>query len=673
MNWSLAIKLSAAAGVTLTILEFSLAAHIHGTVVEDPVSLSRVFATTALCVMALCLVTGLLGSLLSRFVGLSPAQALTAGVAAATIPAALYLGGVDIAWDHDLYQIWFLAGIPFGFLAGCLMIRGASPQLQRLAERMWPAIAPLALLTGLAQELRQDANLLGAPLPAAAALWTIGVIIIVAAVRRWPGVGHALTGGAMAAVLAVALGASVKPDLRRPSQLVAEAKTDAPPVILLTIDTLRQDALSLYGADTPTPAIDALGADGIVFDRAYSTAPWTFPALTSIHTGLSPWAHGVRDTFGRVPEGSPAIGPMLRDLGYSSAAIGNNAWLTPGGGAYPLSDAFDGRYLYWRTLIPQTRAQQFWEKTNPKVLGLNVSTEELGEYGSEWIRGHKEGPFLLWLHILDPHMPYDRVKEFPPAANPPPGIGPLYGRRLQAEFGKWRETPEIVDWARALYQSEVRLVDKAVGLVLQTLKDEGVYDKALIVFTSDHGDEFTRHGNFGHGRTLYDELVRVPLIVKPPASNAHLRVAGPVSTTAIAPTILDLVGIAFDERMFSYRSLRRDWEETAEGSAPAESAPVFMTGVITGEPAEAVVWKDYKFISWEDTGHEELYEMESDPHEQRNLIRDRPQLAAVGRALIAEHARKEAQRASERGFKAAHGRDLTTQEKDILRGLGYLQ
>lgn len=230
-----------------------------------------------------------------------------------------------------------------------------------------------------------------------------------------------------------------------------------------------------------------------------------------------------------------------------------------------------------------------------------------------------------------------------------------------------------MDWARALYQSEVQLVDKAIGLVLQTLKDEGVYDKALIVFTSDHGDEFTRHGNFGHGRTLYDELVRVPLIVKPPDSNAHLRVAGPVSTTAIAPTILDLVGIAFDEQMFSYRSLRKDWEEASEDIAAVESAPIFMTGVITGEPAEAVVWNDYKFIRWENADHEQLYDLKSDPHEQRNLVRDRPQLAAVGRALIAEHARKEAQRANDRGFKAEHGRDLTTQEKDILRGLGYLQ
>jgi hypothetical protein len=369
----MAVKLSAAAGVTLTILEFSLAAHITGTVIEDHVALCRVFATTTLSVMALCLVCGLAGSLLSRFVGLSRTQAMAAGVSAATGPTVLYLGGVDLAWDHDWYKLWFLIGIPLGFAVCCLMVRGAPPRLQRFVERMWPAIAPLAVLTGLAQELRQDVSLLGSPVAGAAGLWAVGVISVLAAVSRWPTVGHALTGGAVAALLAISLGDSVQPDLDRPSSVVA-ARSDAPPVILLTIDTLRQDALSLYGAATPTPAMDALGRDGIVFDKAYSTAPWTYVALTSMHTGLSPWAHGVRDSLGRVPEGAPAIGPMLRDQGYGSAAFGNNAWLAIGGGAYVLTDAFDDRNLYWRTLIPKTRAQDFWERTDQEVLGLNVST-----------------------------------------------------------------------------------------------------------------------------------------------------------------------------------------------------------------------------------------------------------------------------------------------------------
>lgn len=672
MNWSLGVKLSAAAGATLTILEFSLAAHITGTVIEDHVALCRVFATTAVSVMALCLFCGLAGSLLSRFVGLSPTQGLAAGVVAATGPTALYLGGVDLAWDHDQYTLWFLIGIPLGFIVCCLMMRGAPPRLQRFVERIWPAIAPLAMLTGLAQELRQDVNLLGSPVAAAAGLWVIGVTSMLAAVRRWPGIGHALTGGAVAAALAVSIGDSVKPDLDRPSTVVA-ARPDAPPVVLLTIDTLRRDALSLYGAETPTPNIDALGRDGIVFDRAYSTAPWTYVALTSIHTGLSPWAHGVRDSLARVPEGAPAIGPMLRDQGYRSAAFGNNAWLAIGGGAYVLTDAFDDRNLYWRTLIPKTRAQSFWERTNPEVLGLNVTTRQIGAYGAGWIEHHKTGPSLLWLHFLDPHMPYDRVEEFPPSTQPPAEIGPLHGRPLQAEFGKWRQIPQLVDWARALYQSEVQLVDETVGSVLQTLKDNGLYDKALIVLTSDHGEEFTEHGNFGHGKNLYDALVRVPLIVKLPHSTTHARLVQPVSTAAVAPTIFDLAGVAYDEEKFSYPSLRGDWEEKPAGVPESVSMPVFMTGVFIGDPAEAVVWDDYKFIGWENSDHEELYDLQSDPNEQHDLIGKRPELADIGRALIADHARRETQRAIDRGFEATREPSLTPEQEGILRSLGYLQ
>jgi len=233
--------------------------------------------------------------------------------------------------------------------------------------------------------------------------------------------------------------------------------------------------------------------------------------------------------------------------------------------------------------------------------------------------------------------------------------------------------PGLSEWARARYQSEVQEVDRVIGVFLQSLKDEGIYDRALIIFASDHGEEFVEHNNFHHGKSLYNELVRVPLLVKPPEPRTELRVSQPVSTVAIAPTILDLAGIPYDKEIFSVESLRGTWQVRSAADESKPSPPVFMTGVLRPEPAEAVVWENYKFIRWENIDHEELYEFESDPNELYNLAAQLPDQVEVGRALLADHASKEAKRAAARGFGPPSQEPLTPAEERILRGLGYLQ
>jgi len=360
---------------------------------------------------------------------------------------------------------------------------------------------------------------------------------------------------------------------------------------------------------------------------------------------------------------------MLRDYGYNTAVVGRNGLLTGSAIGRSLPAAFSDSTFYPRSLRPTTRAEPFLNKRYPSVLGRGASTEQLSEYGSTWIRNHKDSPFFLWLHFFDPHYPYDLRTDFPPAFDPPPNVKKLTGTVLDRELSRGRRWPGLQEWARALYQSEVQGVDAAIGAFLTTLKEEGIYDRALIVFTSDHGEEFAEHNEYGHLRTLYNELVRVPLFVKLPFSTLKSRQPQPVSTVAITPTIFDLAGIPYDNSGFSGEPLRMVWEAPASQRTP----PVFITGAATAEPAVAVVWENYKLISWQNFDHEELYDEESDPYEQYNLANRLPEQVVIGRTLLADHAAKEAERAAVRGFKTPKKVPLTIEQESILRSLGYLQ
>jgi arylsulfatase A-like enzyme len=303
------------------------------------------------------------------------------------------------------------------------------------------------------------------------------------------------------------------------------------------------------------------------------------------------------------------------------------------------------------------------------VLGLGATTEQLGEYGSTWVRNHQDSPFLLWLHFFDPHYPSDGQKDFPPAFDPPPSLRNVTGSVLDRKLYRGRREPGMREWARALYQGEVQEVDRAIGAFLTTLKQEGIYDRAIIVFTSDHGEEFAEHNEYGHLRTLYNESVQVPLFVKLPFSTVKSRQPQPVSTVAVAPTIFDLAKVPYDSKGFSGEPLRTVWEASASKKIP----PAFITGAVTAEPARAVVWENYKLIRWLNFDHWELYDVLSDPYEQYNLANRLPEQVAIGRALLADHAIKAAERAAVRGLKKPNQEPLTSEEESILRGLGYLQ
>ena len=443
-------------------------------------------------------------------------------------------------------------------------------------------------------------------------------------------------------------------------------------IILLTVDTLRRDALSCYGGRTQTPYIDRLAEDGILFENAYAPAPWTLPSLATILSGLSPWVHGVRRMDDQVPAGLPSLASFLRKDGYATGGIGSNYFLPTKGSYASLSVGFDNYDTYPVYHRPLTQGRDIVLRFSPTAFGETVSTADLTRLAQEWVTNHQYRDFFLWLHYLDPHLPYEPPQDFFPRGEPDPTIGLRYDKEtlLRARQGSLILSATAIKWVRALYHGEVRYVDDRVGRFLRTLKDLGLYEDSLIVFTSDHGEEHYEHRGIDHGHSLYEELLRVPLIVKLPGSTVKAEIEQTVSLESVLPTILDLCNIEFDRGAFSGRSLQSLWTDAPSSNS---EAPVFSSGLMIYEEREAVVFDGLKYIRSLDWPREELYNLESDPKEQKNIAFLQPERVAKARELLRAKAARGTELRKLHGFGRSENAPRDPEAIERLRSLGYAQ
>jgi arylsulfatase A-like enzyme len=339
----------------------------------------------------------------------------------------------------------------------------------------------------------------------------------------------------------------------------AERPRGSPDIFVYLIDTLRADALGVYGSSRPTsPRIDQFSRDAVVFERAYSASAWTLPATFSVLSGLYPSHHGVVLPGDRLP---PDLQPWLPELlsrsGYET--LGISQWLL-GGDPFGLERGFESFYLD----IRQT-------EKNPSCTSRWFLWHHLLQ------RQHPDKPLFAYLHVVDPHALYRPRGEDGRFARELPGTLParLYDPNAFLASGLGRN-PADVEHLRALYDGEVHAADRAFGTFVDLLKFFGLYDRSLIVLLGDHGEEFYEHGGFDHGRTLYDELLRVPLIVKLPRSQqAGTRVAVAVSLIDVAPTIAALAGVAAAEASFDGIPLPTAGRATAGRAGDAPPRPIF--------------------------------------------------------------------------------------------------
>ncbi len=452
------------------------------------------------------------------------------------------------------------------------------------------------------------------------------------------------------------------------------AKRSVPRVILLSVDTLRPDALSAYGGERiSTPHLDRLAADGVLFRHAVSPAPWTVPAFASIMTGLWPQVHDTLKPQSRLPDELETLAERLRAAGYATAAIGASDMLAV---KRNLSQGFE-RYDFVPVAKPGISfGERLLYRLDPLRPAWRDWTDELPDLAGRWLERNRRRDFFLWLHYYDPHLGYAPPERFLPEDQPPKRIGRQFHKLPAVRNGHFAPTPAERDWIRRLYEAEVRHVDDSVGRLLQTLERLDLYDDSLIVLTSDHGEELWEHGGFEHGHSLHREVLRVPLVIKLPRSRkgAAREVERPVSTAAILPTVLDLCGVRYRSGDLSAASLVPLLDDPGTPAAEAPAEPVLSTGTLYFEDQVALAFGGTKYIRRLESGAEELYDLAVDPGETVSIADSAPERLARARRLLAEaEAASKALRQVHQVPREGEETELDAETLRRLRALGYVE
>lgn len=346
------------------------------------------------------------------------------------------------------------------------------------------------------------------------------------------------------------------------------------PVILLSIDTLRSDHLPAYGyRQVETPHLDAFRQDAILFERAYAHYPLTLPSHVSVFTGQLPPENGVRDQFGYKldTEAKPYLPRLLEKAGYETGAAVSAMVLEAPAGLGPHFDFYEDEIKAGRVL-GMGAAQRAGDET----LGLALG----------WMKSVVGKPFLLFGHIYEPHAPYEPAEPF---------------------RAKYADRP---------YDGEVATADAVVGRFFDALKAAGVYDKALIVVFSDHGEGLNEHGEQEHGVLLYREALQVPLLVKLPGS-ARAGETGKVAVGLfdVMPTVLSVLGLPIPPEVQG-RSLLSLLEPGAP-ERPIYAETYYPRLHMGWSELLSVIEKDRHLIQGPDP---ELYDLAADPAETKNLL-----------------------------------------------------
>ncbi|HEX3034595.1 MAG TPA: sulfatase-like hydrolase/transferase [Thermodesulfobacteriota bacterium] len=442
-------------------------------------------------------------------------------------------------------------------------------------------------------------------------------------------------------------------------------------VILITVDTLRADVLSSYKSKQSvfTPNIDQLAKDGILFKKAISPAPWTLPSFASIMTGLSPSVHMATKRESKLPDNLQTLAEYMYDANYYTAAIGYNWYLSPN---FNISQGFI-EYNFFPKSMGNTFGSQILKLFPNDFFNLfltEASTRDLTKLAVKWLESNHEEDFFLWLHYYDPHVPYIPPADYLPKGEPPPAIGRRFAKQSEVRGGYFVPSFAEREWIRKLYEGEVRYVDENIGELITTLKRLNLYDESLIVFTSDHGEEFWEHDSYEHGHTLYNEVLQVPLLIKLPVSASRGQVDTVVSTQSVMPTVLDLCGINYDSGRFSADSLSTLW---GSNTGSFNEQPIISTGLLYYEDRESVIFDGLKYIHFLLTDREELYDLTRDPSEQTSVVRLSPEKADRAREILGKH-KKIAIRLREH-YRTGNVEKVKLDKKATqdLKSLGYIQ
>jgi arylsulfatase A-like enzyme len=491
----------------------------------------------------------------------------------------------------------------------------AAPALMLLRDTSYP-IAKLVLLLGIGQVAT----------PALARWWLIFLP------RVWRVVPLALPAAACLVLVAVGWVAAHASSVRasripRTSPMVSVKR---PNVLLITLDTVRAQSLSLYGHDRQTtPELERWGARGVVFDRAIAPSSWTLPTHASLFTGRLPSTHGA-DFLAPLAGELPVLAESFAAAGYETvgfvanhASCGAHTGLERGFERYeerpPWSKAF------WRSGV---MGESSFGRSRPF---LRATAAEVNQRVERWLDGRDERPFFGFINYFDAHEPYEvpdaRFDQFSQSS---PDELRVMRERWQRDglVRAWDPTLQPASQMRMAldtYEAAIAYLDNHLGRLLATLDERGLLDNTVVLITSDHGEHFGEHGLRSHAVSLYQPLVHVPLIViYPRLVPREARIDHTVGLIDVPATLLDLAGVP--RHGVAGKSLERFWR--APGGVPAsEDGAIAELSQITTEaglpnsdgPIRSLVFGQWHYLQYPGRDKEELFDLTTDAGEMHNL------------------------------------------------------
>jgi arylsulfatase A-like enzyme len=390
--------------------------------------------------------------------------------------------------------------------------------------------------------------------------------------------------------------------LRSPAPRV-KPRPNKPDIFIYLVDTLRADHLSCYGyGRKTTPRLDDFAKDGILFEKCFANASWTKPAVGSILTGLTPGKHRAEGRNDLLPGEVSTISEILKSQGYSTLHLTSNPYT---------AEEFNFR---------QGSDVYFWDHSG------KISSESLNDALFQLFTKRpdlRKNPIFAYIHTVDPHSPYTPSEPFLGFTKADPARETLvFADRIYAKQNQGGLTAEDIDFIISKYDGEIQQNDYFFGAFMDFLKSEGRYDPSLIIFLSDHGEQFHEHGKFFHGYSIYNEEIHIPLIVKLPGQEfSGSRSSRWVSQVDILPTVLDYLGIEIPAEVDGSDILER-WD------TGGQEKPILVKEYLDGEsfigfitPADQM-----KYIATCRTGDggevlaSEIYDLKRDFREERNLF-----------------------------------------------------
>lgn len=337
--------------------------------------------------------------------------------------------------------------------------------------------------------------------------------------------------------------------VRRLGEVVA-IEEPARNVIVLLVDTLRASKIHAYYPKTrvKTPTLDRFASQGALFERTQAPENWTKPSVATVLTSLHPATHRTKEDASKLPKSALMLSEVYQKAGFKTASFIANGYVSNAFG-------FDQGWDYYTNYIREER---------------NTEASTVFGEAESWIEKNKDGRFFVYIQTIDPHVPYDPPAKYLEMYDPLPYNGQIQNRRTALMLDDAKKNPKKYTFTQrdkehieALHDGEISYHDEYFGKFLDKLRELGLDENTIIVVTADHGEEFQEHGSWGHGHSVYQELLGIPLMFRwQGVIPAGLRIGPVVGTIDIGPTVLEATGVPIPEQ-FEGRSLlgfmRGDW------------------------------------------------------------------------------------------------------------------